>query len=818
MYLERNGANVPTMEPYVLSTLRVLDLSEGIAGAYCTKLLVDAGAECVKVEIPHGDPLRTWSATGAPTGPLGSALFRFLHTSKKSVTADVQSPEDRRFILELASRADVVVTSALPGTLEALGLGYEDIAQRNPAVIDVSISPYGYGGPWSRRPANEFILQAECGSTGSRALPENPPLSTGGRVGEWIAGSFAAVATLALIRRARQTGQGEFVDVSILECMSVSFNVYESLHAQLSDDPDAFAAAFERTNELPAIEPTSDGWVGLTTVTGDQWKSFSTLMGRADLADDPGLANILTRWKRRTEVAGVITDWTRKHTADEILALAAENRIPAAPLGDGATIPTFDHVRERGIFVDHPGGDFVQPRPPYKITGVTARPFEPSPALGSTSPLESLEDWPPRAEQSETRAANATGPLAGLRVIDFSALWAGPLVGCIFAALGADVIRVESGSRPDPIRLAATTRTAPADNWWEYSWLYHGANAGKRGVAIDLRQESGLALAWQLIEGADVIVENFTPKVFDSFGVTADEISRRNPRAIYLRMPAFGLDGPWRERGGFTQTMEQLCGFAAVTGFVDGAPTMPRAPCDPLGGLHACFAALVALAQRERSGSGSLVEAPLIEAALNVAAEVVVELGATGLGVPRCGNRSPVLAPQGVYECADGQWLAISVESAAHWHALRTWLGSPEWAADPALDDVARRREIHDQIDVAVHHLVETMSATAARDELIAASVPVGVVITPPYIDRHEQLLARGFFEKLDHAVAGPLLYPGLPFKLTTKLDGWFARAAPAFAQHNHEVLVEELGCSTAQMAALLSTGAVSDRPGIAQA
>jgi crotonobetainyl-CoA:carnitine CoA-transferase CaiB-like acyl-CoA transferase len=145
-------------------------------------------------------------------------------------------------------------------------------------------------------------------------------------------------------------------------------------------------------------------------------------------------------------------------------------------------------------------------------------------------------------------------------------------------------------------------------------------------------------------------------------------------------------------------------------------------------------------------------------------------------------------------------------------------LGSPEWAADPALDEVARRREMHDQIDIALHHVAQAMSATAARDELITAGVPVGVVITPPYIDRHEQLLARGFFEKLDHAVAGPLMYPGLPFKLTTKLDGWFARAAPTFAQHNHEVLMDELGCSPTHMAALLSTGAVSDRPGIAQA
>ena len=363
------------MEPYVLSTLRVLDLSEGIAGAYCTKLLVDAGADCIKIEIPHGDPLRTWSATGTPTGPLGGALFRYLHTSKKSVTADAQSPEDRQFLLELASHADVVVTSALPGSLEALGLGYEDIVQRNAAIIAVSITPYGYGGPWSRRPANEFTLQAECGSTGSRALPENPPLSAGGRVGEWIAGSYAAVAALALASGARQSGRGEFVDVSILECMSVSFNVYESLHAQLCDDPDVFAAAFERTNEIPALEPTLDGWVGLTTVTGDQWKSFSTLMGRADLADDPGLANILTRWKRRDEISDLIAEWTKTHTVDEILALAAENRIPAAPLGDGTTIPSFDHVRQRGIFVDHPGGDFVQPRPPFTITGVTAPPL-----------------------------------------------------------------------------------------------------------------------------------------------------------------------------------------------------------------------------------------------------------------------------------------------------------------------------------------------------------------------------------------------------------------------------------------------------------
>lgn len=806
------------MSAHVLSSVRVLDLSEGIAGAYCSKLLVDAGAECIKVERTTGDPLRKWSASGSPIGALGGALFRYLHTSTQSVVADLSLAEDRGVVLNLASRADVVIVSAVPGTLEALGLGYEDVAQRQPGVVYVAISPYGYGGPWHGRPANEFTLQAECGSTGSRALPENPPLSAGGRVGEWIAGSFGAAAALSLYMRARRTGQGDFVDVSMLECMSVSFNVFESLHAQLSENPQDFAAGFARTNETPAIEPTRDGWVGLSTVTSDQWKSLSTLMGRPELADDPGLANILSRWKRRHEVMEPIAQWTKTHTVAEVLALAEQHRIPAAPLGDGRTIPTFDHVRERGIYVDHPGGDFIQPRPPYRISGISTRPFEPSPLLGSTDPAAALAAWPPRNRPGGGGGGSGGAPLAGLRVVDFSALWAGPLVGLLFAALGADVIRVESGNRPDPIRLAATTRPPSVDNWWEYSWLFHGANAGKRGIAIDLRQQQGLELAWQLIDRADVIIENFTPKVFDSFGITADEVARRNPRAIYVRMPAFGLDGPWRERGGFTQTMEQLCGFAAVTGFVDGPPTMPRAPCDPLGGLHAFFATLVALSARDQSGSGALVESALIDAALNVAAEVVIEQSATGLPVPRCGNRSPVHAPQGVFECADGQWLAISVESLAQWHALRGWLGEPDWATDQALDDEPGRQAHHDQIDAALRSACEIRTALTARTELVAAGVPVGIVITPPYIDQHQQLLARGFFEKLDHRITGPLSYPGLPFKLNSKLGPWFTNAAPTFAQHNHEVLIEDLGCTAEQMESFLSTGVVSERPGFASA
>jgi crotonobetainyl-CoA:carnitine CoA-transferase CaiB-like acyl-CoA transferase len=241
-------------------------------------------------------------------------------------------------------------------------------------------------------------------------------------------------------------------------------------------------------------------------------------------------------------------------------------------------------------------------------------------------------------------------PLSGIRVLELTAWWAGPSTGHALGCLGADVIKVESVGRPDLMR---TTTTHPTDErWWEWSPVFHSVNVNKRGVTLDLTTDEGVDLLERLVATADVLVENSTPRVMDHFGLGWERLHEMNSRLVVARMPAFGLDGPWRDRTGFAQTIECVSGMAWVTGYEDTGPMLPRGVCDPLGGMHAAFACLLALRERERTGVGSLVEAVLVEAALNAAAEQVVEHDASGVVLGR--------EPQDIRHVGDDdRWIAV---------------------------------------------------------------------------------------------------------------------------------------------------------------
>ena len=218
----------------------------------------------------------------------------------------------------------------------------------------------------------------------------------------------------------------------------------------------------------------------------------------------------------------------------------------------------------------------------------------------------------------------------------------------MLAALGADVVHVESVTRADGMRYTSGV-SVDRDHWWEYSALFHTSNTNKRDLTLDLARPEGRDLALRLIEQSDLVVENYTPRVIEQFDLGWDVVHATNPRAVMVRMPAFGLDGPWRDRPGFAQTMEQVTGLAWLTGHVDDQPRIQRGPCDPNGGMHAVVGALVALELRDRTGVGSLVESTMFEAALNISAELIVEWTRYGNALSREGSRSPWAAPQGVY-------------------------------------------------------------------------------------------------------------------------------------------------------------------------
>jgi crotonobetainyl-CoA:carnitine CoA-transferase CaiB-like acyl-CoA transferase len=790
-----------------LDDLVVADLSSGIAGAYATKLLADGGAEVVMVEGPDGDPLRGWSAAGAtiPPGEDG-ALFNHLAASKRSVVVDPDADHER--LDELLSGTDAVVWSRGSSVAEHASLSPAALRQRHPHLVVTAITPFGQEGEWSHRPATDLTLQAWSGGAIGlgRGDPAHPPVSVGGQLGEWLAGAFAAVGTLAALRRAGDSG--ELVDVSMLEAMATCMTYYPvTFHDQLGRP-----MRRKRFVPTPGVAAAGDGLVGLGCGTGQQWLDFCVMVGHPEWQDDPKL------FLERTALAPIIDAWVAERTVDEVLELASAFRIPNAPIAHGANVTTFDHFRQRGTFVTNPRDGATNPRPPFRLSSVDLRPAEPAPRLGqhTEQPLATRRsgDEAPRRPSSAASGTRGGLPFSGLRVLDMTAYWAGPFVGHLLALLGADVIHLESAKRPDGVRLVGGVPQTE-ERFWERGPIFSALNVDKRSLTIDFGDERGADLVRRFVSTCDVVVENYTPRVLDQAGLGYEALRAHRRDLVMVRMPGFGLDGPWRDLSAFAFVIEDASGLTWRTGHPDRLPIEPYCVGDPTAGLHALLGLQLALAHRDRTGEGCLVEAAMVDAALNVAAEQVVEHSAYGVLLERTGNRGPAAAPQNLYRTSDvdergraDTWVAIAVATDEQWTALRGALGEPDWAADDVLATHAGRVRAHDQID---EHLAAWCAARTAEEvvaRLWSAGVPVGKVMQP-----HEQpdlppLQERGFFETAEHPVIGPSRYSTLPMRFSEAPHPAIHGPAPLLGEHNDELLAE-LGLSPADIEALEADGII---------
>jgi crotonobetainyl-CoA:carnitine CoA-transferase CaiB-like acyl-CoA transferase len=780
----------------ILAGLRVVEFATEIAGPYCGKLLADAGADVIKVEPQAGDPLRRRRPAGEIDGDGDGALFKFLNAGKRSVTG---TPADPR-VRALVDDADVIIESFRPAALDIGAL-----RSRAPGLVIVSITPYGRGTSWADRPATEFTIQAEGGSFGCRGDRDREPLQAGGRPTEWLGGALAAVAALGAVSRVRRGGPGEHVDHALIETAALTMNCFPELMAVVNGRPGQPLDPNGRRVERPSIERTRDGWVGFNTNTRPQLESFLLLIERPDLLTDDRVLTAQGRTAMGAEFDAIVRAWTTTKTTAEIVEAASLLRIPVAPVNDGAKVLAHPHFRARGFIAWSPDGSFEQPLPPYQIDGERPRPQGPAPALGEhTATADPRPPGGPAAANSSWLGGQPPRALEGLRVLDATGWWAGPFAAQLLTAFGADVIHLESAGRPDGGRTAANPAFA---SWWERAPLFLATNTNKRDVTLALDREQGRAIVERLIAHVDVVVENYSPRVFEHFGFTWEHLHAINPRLILVRMPAFGTTGPWRDNVGFAQTMEQMSGMAWVTGYADGEPRIPLGPCDPNAGIHAAFATLLAVERRRQTGRGALVEATMVESAVNVMAEQVVSASAYGTSAVRAGNRGPDAAPQGVYQCAGTeQWLALAIATDEQWRALAGVLGQPAWAADPGLARPAGRRRAHDEIDRAVGAWAAEQDLQATVERLVRAGVPAAVVADPRRISGHPLLRERGFFEYVDHPVAGTLPIPGPALGLAS-VGRWHYRRPPLLGEHTAEVLAQLLGLTAAEVAELEASG-----------
>ncbi|MGA8644016.1 CaiB/BaiF CoA transferase family protein [Candidatus Binatus sp.] len=398
-----------------------------------------------------------------------------------------------------------------------------------------------------------------------------------------------------------------------------------------------------------------------------------------------------------------------------------------------------------------------------------------------------------------------------LRVLDISMGWAGPLVGQMFAEMGADVIKVEDTHHFDWWR-GSLSMAPPEMQPIERAAVFNTANRGKRGVTLDLASARGIEILKRMIEVSDVLVENFSPGVMDRLGLGYQSVSAINPRLIMISMPSFGSDGPECNARGYGNTVEAMAGVTGLTGYHDGTGqryTLSNALGDPVGGLHGVFALMVAIRERERTGRGQLIELAQVESLIPFVTDAMLDFQFTGKVAAARGNRHREHAPHGIYRCAEeDNWIALACETNDQWRSLAHALGID----DQRFATASERKADEDALDTELSRALAPLNAEDCVARLRDAGVLAAPVNPASAVMADPQIQSREYFVAIDRAVVGTHLYPGAVARIPeTPLRA--DNPAPLLGEHNRQVFAETLGMTDDEVAELERIGVIGSSP-----
>lgn len=418
-------------------------------------------------------------------------------------------------------------------------------------------------------------------------------------------------------------------------------------------------------------------------------------------------------------------------------------------------------------------------------------------------------------------------PLEGVRILELGMVIVLPYAIAPLAALGADVVKIETAARPDQVRWGPPPDNRPREDGYNHGAHFQALNRNKRGITIDLTLRAGRDLFLQLVAVSDVVAENFTPRVLRNLELDYPRLRAVNERIILLSSSGFGQSGPWSNYRAYGPNTEAVDGLMHLTGYPDGPPVRGGAGglgvafTDAAGAFYGTFAVLAALEQRERTGRGQWLDLSHYEAGVATIPEAVLDYTMNGRVQGRQANRHPWRAPQGVYPCAGSdRWLALSVATDGQFAALAEAMGAPALATNPRFATLSGRRAHHDELDALIAAWTVPQEAKALEHQLQAAGVEAAAVATPKDVWLDEQLRHRGFFQNVPPAAAAPEIGPRPHMRPAWRMSATPAETrtrAPEFGQHTDEVLGEYLNLTGAQIAALEQEGVIAraPRPGL---
>lgn len=796
------------MKPF--DALRIVELAGSEAGAFAAKLFADHGATVIKVEPPEGDPRRSdgepWTtADGVSLG----TTWAYLNTSKHSVVLEAR---DEAGLAALLKGADAVIESSSPDPLSPRTDGVGD-----ERLVRTWISPFGSSGPYAGYRSNYFTDEALGGQLYPNGEPSREPIRRPGLHVAYQAGTHAFIGTMAALRVADLTGRGQTLEVAHLEGAA-------TLHQHTTTMWTHAGHILKREgNRQPGhwhpvgCYPCQDGFVHLALASGEKLMQFLAVAGLTEILEDPRFNEDYARGAHKDEFDAAFTPWLLEHTAEEIIKIGTDVFAPVGPVPTMLELLDNPQLAFRDYWRDLEGSPPLRiPRGPSHISAREPVPKPPT-ALGSGAPPPEVS----AGTEAGSAPPPADGPLEGVRILDMTRVWAGPWAGRMLGDLGADVISIEApfnrGPRSVPDAAAFVSHLYPENEVGERPWNriggYNKLHRNRRSVTLNLRDERGRELFARLVAEADVVVENYSPRVMPQLGFDFEGLRAINPSIIYVAMPGFGSTGPQRDRTALGPLIEAGAGLSAMMGYPDTGPYRSGiAWPDPVAGMNAVAAILIALRDREADPNHEArsVEVAMIEAMGTFVGEEFLGAQVRGGNQPRMGNRDPINAPQGVYPCAgDDRWIAISVTSDEEWRALAELAGLDATLQGLDLED---RRTRHEELDAAIGQWTRAFSPKPLMRRLQTAGVIAAGVADARDLVEDEQLAARGFWAELDHPDVGLRRYPGNAIRLgLTPVT--FRRGTPTLGQHNDEVLGGLLGCSADELASLRADHVITELP-----
>ena len=399
-----------------------------------------------------------------------------------------------------------------------------------------------------------------------------------------------------------------------------------------------------------------------------------------------------------------------------------------------------------------------------------------------------------------------TRPLEGVRVADFTWVWAGPFCTLQLAHLGAEVIRVESGTRTCVTRLLPPFADGrPGVN---RSGYFNQYNQGKLSLALDLKRPEGIAVARDLVAQCDVVCENFAAGVMDRMGLGYEVLRRLRPDLVMIALSGYGANGPDAEFVSYGPAQVPLSGMSSLTGYRDWPPMhVGISYGDPTGGLHGAVAVLAALWHRAETGEGQYIDLSQWETSIATLGEGVLLQSLTGAQPPRDGNRDPHMAPHGVFRCAGEQrWVAIAARDDDDWRRLAACMAAPGLADDPRFADLAARKTNEDALEALVGEWTRTRVDAEIAAQLQAAGVPAAVSMTNQDLAEDPDLARSGFHVRLPHREIGEQLHLGIPWQMSDTPCA-VQRPAPCQGEHTDDVLRRVVGYDDARIEELRAAG-----------